>query len=35
MKNIKFRVAAKTDVGLVRQNNEDNFQVSADLSVAQ
>ena len=34
MNTIKFRVAAKTDVGLVRQNNEDNFQVSADLSVA-
>lgn len=25
-------MAAKTDVGLVRTNNEDNFQVSADLS---
>lgn len=33
MNKIKFRVAAKTDVGLVRQNNEDNFQTSSDLSV--
>lgn len=32
MSNIKFRIAAKTDVGLVRTNNEDNFQASADLS---
>ena len=32
MNNIKFRIAAKTDVGLVRENNEDNFQASADLS---
>lgn len=29
---IKFKVAAKTDVGLVRTNNEDNFQISWDLS---
>lgn len=32
MNTIKFRIAAKTDVGLVRTNNEDNFQASADLS---
>lgn len=30
---IKFKVAAKTDIGLVRTNNEDNFQLSWDLSV--
>ncbi len=34
MGNIQFRIAAKTDVGCVRSNNEDNFQASADLSVA-
>lgn len=33
MNRIKFRLAAKTDVGLVRQNNEDNFQASSDLSI--
>lgn len=32
MDTIKFRMAAKTDVGLVRQNNEDNFQASSDLN---
>lgn len=32
MSNIIFRTAAKTDIGLVRTNNEDNFQVAADLS---
>jgi len=32
MNTIKFRIAAKTDVGLVRQNNEDNFQASSDLN---
>lgn len=32
MTPIKFKVAAKTDVGVVRTNNEDNFQVSWDLS---
>lgn len=32
MSNIRFRIAAKTDVGLVRTNNEDNFQVATDLS---
>lgn len=35
MNNIKFRIAAKTDVGLVRTNNEDNFQASSDLSDGQ
>jgi len=35
MSTIKFRIAAKTDVGLVRTNNEDNFQASADLSDGQ
>lgn len=29
---MKFKVAAKTDVGLVRTNNEDNFQVASDLT---
>ncbi len=33
MAKIKIRIAAKTDVGLERQNNEDNFQVSSDLSI--
>lgn len=32
MSTITFRIAAKTDVGLVRSNNEDNFQASSDLS---
>lgn len=32
MNTTKFRIAAKTDVGLVRQNNEDNFQASSDLN---
>lgn len=31
MGNIQFRIAAKTDVGLERTNNEDNFQASANL----
>lgn len=31
MSEIRFRIAAKTDVGLQRSNNEDNFQVSANL----
>ena len=31
MSDIHFRIAAKTDVGLERTNNEDNFQVSANL----
>lgn len=33
MAKIKFKIAAKTDVGLVRTNNEDNFQASSDLLV--
>lgn len=33
MNSIKFRIAAKTDVGIVRENNEDNFQASSDLSI--
>lgn len=33
MNSIKLRIAAKTDVGLVRDNNEDNFQVSSDLTI--
>lgn len=32
MSDIKFRIAAKTDVGLLRTNNEDNFQATSDLS---
>lgn len=32
MSTIKFRIAAKTDVGLERTNNEDNFQAASDLS---
>lgn len=35
MNTIKFRLAAKTDMGLVRTNNEDNFQAAADLSCGQ
>ena len=31
MSDIQFRMAAKTDVGLERANNEDNFQASANL----
>lgn len=31
MSDIKFRIAAKTDVGCVRTNNEDNFQAAASL----
>ncbi len=34
MSEIRFRLAAKTDVGLERTNNEDNFQVSANLEEA-
>ena len=33
MSKIKFRIAAKTDVGLERSNNEDNFQAASDLQV--
>lgn len=32
MTTMKFRLAAKTDMGVVRTNNEDNFQVAADLT---
>lgn len=34
MNPIKFKIAAKTDVGRVRENNEDNFQAASDLAVA-
>lgn len=34
MGNIKFKIAAKTNVGRVRTNNEDNFQASCDLTTA-
>lgn len=34
MSEILFRMAAKTDVGLERANNEDNFQASANLEEA-
>lgn len=33
MTKIKIKIAAKSDVGLERSNNEDNFQVSSDLLV--
>lgn len=32
MGNIEFRMAALTNVGRVRTNNEDNFLVDSDLS---
>lgn len=32
MNTMKIRLAAKTDMGIVRTNNEDNFQVAADLT---
>ncbi len=35
MSSIKIRLAAGTDVGLVRRNNEDNFIVSSDLYTGQ
>lgn len=34
MSNIKFKIAAKTDVGRVRSNNEDNLQAASDLTTA-
>ena len=34
MGNIKFKIAAKTNVGRVRTNNEDNFQAACDLTTA-
>ena len=33
MNEIKFKIAAKSDVGRVRDNNEDNFQAASDLCV--
>lgn len=35
MSEIKFKLAAGTNVGLFRKNNEDNFIVSPDLATAQ
>jgi len=35
MSNIKIKLAAGTDVGLVRHNNEDNFIISSDLCISQ
>ena len=34
MSTIKFKIAAKTDVGRIRTNNEDNFQAASDLTTA-
>lgn len=34
MSNIKFKIAAKTDVGRVRTNNEDNLLAACDLTTA-
>lgn len=34
MSAIKFKIAAKTDVGRVRKNNEDNLQAACDLTTA-
>ena len=34
MSEIKFKLAAGTNVGLIRQNNEDNFVVCSDLSTS-
>lgn len=34
MSDIKFKIAAKTDVGRVRKNNEDNLQAASDLTTA-
>lgn len=33
MSDIKFKISAKSDVGRVRDNNEDNFQAASDLGV--
>ena len=30
---LRFKVAGMSDMGLVRTNNEDNFQIARDLSV--
>ncbi len=35
MANIKFSISAKTDVGCIRKNNEDNFQAASDLTQQQ
>ena len=35
MSEIKIKLAAGTNVGLIRQNNEDNFVVSSDLSTSE
>lgn len=35
MSEVKIKLAAGTNVGLVRQNNEDNFVVSCDLSTSE
>lgn len=35
MSDIKFKLAAGTNVGLIRQNNEDNFVVSSDLGTSE
>ena len=35
MSEVKIKLAAGTNVGLVRQNNEDNFVVSSDLSTSE
>ena len=34
MSEVKFKLAAGTNVGLIRKNNEDNFVVSSDLSTS-
>ncbi|MCR4583009.1 MAG: protein phosphatase 2C domain-containing protein [Prevotella sp.] len=35
MSEVKFKLAAGTNVGLIRQNNEDNFIVCSDLSTSE
>lgn len=35
MSEVKIKLAAGTNVGLIRQNNEDNFVVSSDLSTSE
>ena len=35
MSEVKIKLAAGTNVGLIRQNNEDNFVVSCDLSTSE
>ena len=35
MSEVKIKLAAGTNVGLIRQNNEDNFFVSSDLSTSE